>query len=86
MSPTENACSLLAEFQGNLLYNEPSAEYTLWRVGGAAAKLYKPQSIINHRGSATAADIEALIHLVQTTVREQTTIELMREVHIIGDR
>lgn len=40
---------------------------------------------INHRGSASAADIEALIHLVQTKVREQTTIELMREVHIIGD-
>lgn len=41
--------------------------------------------IINHQGSASAADIEALIHLVQTKVREQTTVELSREVHIIGD-
>ena len=41
--------------------------------------------IINQHGSASAADIEALIHLVQTKVREQTTIEMIHEVHIIGD-
>lgn len=41
--------------------------------------------MINHQGTTSAADIEALIYLVQTKVREQTTIELMREVHIIGD-
>ncbi len=41
--------------------------------------------ILNHQGSGTAADIEPLIHLVQTKVREQTTIELIHEVHIIGD-
>lgn len=41
--------------------------------------------IIKPQGSAAVADIEALIHLVQTKVREQTTIELVREVHIIGD-
>lgn len=39
--------------------------------------------IINHQ--RFAADIEALIHLVHTKVREQTTIELIHEVHIIGD-
>lgn len=219
MGALENYCNLAAELQGVLLYNEPLAEYTTWRVGGLAAKLYKPKStsdlvlflrklpktepllwlrlgsnalirdsgfsgtviltqgylkeralldaqtveewfisatfklnpsdkesslhvikdlvehrantqptneyncgsvfrnppghfaarlidgcglkgfnlggavvspkhanfIINHQASATAADIEALIRLVQTKVREQTTIELMREVHIIGD-
>ena len=37
------------------------------------------------KGSVLLNDIEALIHLVQTKVKEQTTIELMREVHIIGD-
>lgn len=37
--------------------------------------------IINHQESA----IDAQIHLVQTKVREQTTIELIHEVHIIGD-
>lgn len=37
------------------------------------------------KGSVLLNDIEALIHLVQTKVKEQTTIELMREVYIIGD-
>ncbi|MDR3501096.1 MAG: UDP-N-acetylmuramate dehydrogenase [Legionella sp.] len=54
-------------------------------LGGAKVSQKHANFIINHQGSASAADIEALIHLVQTKVREQTTIELMREVHIIGD-
>ncbi|ARB93425.1 UDP-N-acetylmuramate dehydrogenase [Legionella longbeachae] len=54
-------------------------------IGGAVVSQKHANFIINHQGSAIAADIEALIHLVQTKVREQTTIELMREVHIIGD-
>jgi UDP-N-acetylmuramate dehydrogenase len=54
-------------------------------LGGASVSQKHANFIINHEGSATAADIEALIHLVQTKVREQTTIELIREVHIIGD-
>lgn len=41
--------------------------------------------IINHQCFTTVTDIEALIHLVQTKVREQTTIELIREVPIMGD-
>lgn len=57
-----------------------------FNIGGALVSQKHANFIINHQGSATAADIEALIHLVQTKVREQTTIELMREVHIIGDR
>ncbi|KTD74453.1 UDP-N-acetylmuramate dehydrogenase [Legionella tucsonensis] len=57
-----------------------------FNIGGAVVSQKHANFIINHQGSATAADIEALIHLVQTKVREQTTIELMREVHIIGDR
>jgi UDP-N-acetylmuramate dehydrogenase len=54
-------------------------------VGGATVSQKHANFIINHEGSATAADIEALIYLVQTKVQKQTTIELMREVHIIGD-
>ncbi|KTC82393.1 UDP-N-acetylenolpyruvoylglucosamine reductase [Legionella cherrii] len=57
-----------------------------FNIGGAMVSQKHANFIINHQGSATAADIEALIHLVQTKVREQTTIELVREVHIIGDR
>lgn len=54
-------------------------------IGGAVVSEKHANFIINHQGTATAANIEALIHLVQTKVREQTSIELIREVHIIGD-
>jgi len=54
-------------------------------VGGAMVSQKHANFIINQHGSASAADIEALIHLVQTKVREQTTIEMIHEVHIIGD-
>lgn len=56
-----------------------------YRIGGAVVSQKHANFIINHEGTASAADIEALIHLVQTKVKEQTTIELMHEVHIIGD-
>lgn len=54
-------------------------------LGGAMVSLKHANFIINHEGTASAADIEALIQLVQTKVNEQKSIELMREVHIIGD-
>ena len=56
-----------------------------FQIGGAVVSQKHANFIINHEGTASAADIEALIHLVQTKVKEQTTIELMHEVHIIGD-
>jgi UDP-N-acetylmuramate dehydrogenase len=54
-------------------------------IGGAVVSQKHANFIINHQGSASAADIEALIHLVQTKVYEQTTVELIHEIHIIGD-
>lgn len=54
-------------------------------IGGAMVSQKHANFIINHEGAASAADIEALIHLVQTKVREQTSVELVHEVHIIGD-
>lgn len=33
------------EFKGQLLFNEPLADYTTWRVGGVAKKLFKPAGI-----------------------------------------
>jgi UDP-N-acetylmuramate dehydrogenase len=53
--------------------------------GLAAVVCTKHAPVISHEGVVRAADIEALIHLVQTKVKEQTTIELMHEVYIIGD-
>ena len=37
------------------------------------------------KAMASACDIEALIELVRETVHKATNIELIREVHIIGD-
>lgn len=54
-------------------------------IGGARVSEKHANFIINHQGAASANDIESLIQYVQKTVQEQTTIELIREVHIIGD-
>jgi UDP-N-acetylmuramate dehydrogenase len=56
-----------------------------YQLGGAKVSTKHANFIINHEGTARATDIEALIHLVQTKVYEHTSIELMREVHIIGE-
>lgn len=55
------------------------------RFGGAVVSEKHANFIINHQGTASANDIESLIQFVQKTVYEQTAIELIREVHIIGD-
>lgn len=55
------------------------------RIGGAMVSEKHANFIINHQGTASSNDIESLIQHVQQTVCEQTDIELVREVHIIGD-
>ena len=55
------------------------------RIGGAVVSEKHANFIINDAGQASANDIESLIQLVQHTVREQTSVDLCREVHIIGD-
>jgi UDP-N-acetylmuramate dehydrogenase len=54
-------------------------------IGGAVISAKHANFIINE-GSASAADIEALIEHIQTVVRDQHGIELQPEVHIIGER
>lgn len=54
-------------------------------IGGAMVSEKHANFIINHQGSASSNDIEALIDFVQKTVYERTAIELIREVHILGD-
>ncbi len=56
------------------------------RLGGAEVSDKHANFIINHEGTATAGDIELLIQHVQRTVYEQTGTELIREIHIIGDK
>lgn len=54
-------------------------------VGGACVSEKHANFIVNS-GSATAADIEALIARVQATVRERCGVDLQREVHIVGEK
>ena len=54
-----------------------------FRAGGAMVSSKHANFIVN-TGNATAAEIEALIAAVRETVKEQTGIELVREVRIIG--
>lgn len=55
------------------------------QLGGAVVSLKHANFIINQHGGASARDIESLIELVHDTVHKQTDIDLIREVHIIGD-
>lgn len=54
------------------------------RVGGASVSPKHANFIVND-GSASAADIEALIDLVRQRVEKETQVKLMPEVHIIGE-
>jgi len=55
------------------------------QLGGAVVSTKHANFIINQNGTASAKDIEQLITLVRETVYQETGIELVREVHIIGD-
>ena len=55
-----------------------------FRIGGASVSEKHANFIINH-GTASAADIEALIGYVQHTVAEKHQIELSTEVRIVGE-
>lgn len=54
------------------------------KIGGAEVSPKHANFIIN-TGDATAQDIEQLITHIANTVKQQHNIELIREVHIIGD-
>ena len=55
-------------------------------LGGARVSEKHANFIVNHEGSAKALDIEALIEHVHATVLERTGINLIREVHFIGEK
>jgi UDP-N-acetylmuramate dehydrogenase len=56
-----------------------------YAFGGALVSEKHANFIVNPRGDARAADIEALIHRVRAIVAEKTGIELEPEVRVIGD-
>jgi len=70
------------EFAGRLI--EKTALKGL-AVGGASVSDKHANFIINN-GTATAADIEALILLVQQKVESAQGIKLKPEVHVVGER
>ena len=55
------------------------------KVGGAEVSTVHSNFIVTVEG-ATAADVESLIEQVRSIVREQTGVELVPEVRIVGDR
>ena len=54
------------------------------KIGGAIVSPKHANFIVN-TGGASAADIEALIELAQSSVKEKFGIELEREVRIVGE-
>lgn len=83
------------EYNCGSVFRNPAGDYAArliescglkgFRLGGAMVSNKHANFIVNYEGLATAADIESLIFLVQNKVRERTMIELIREVHVIGD-
>jgi UDP-N-acetylmuramate dehydrogenase len=69
------------DFAGRLI---ETSELKGLTVGGASVSTKHANFIVND-GSATAADIEALIQLVQQTVEKLQGVKLIPEVHIVGD-
>jgi len=55
-----------------------------YTIGGARVSEKHANFIVNPEGMAKAADIEAIIEHVRTTVRKRTGIDLEPEVQIIG--
>lgn len=55
-----------------------------YRVGGAEVSTKHAGFVIN-KGSATAADVMAVIRHVQETVREQFGVDLVPEVRLLGE-
>jgi UDP-N-acetylmuramate dehydrogenase len=55
------------------------------KLGGAVVSEKHANFIINENGEASAKDIESLIELVKKEVYTNSSIELIQEVHIIGD-
>ena len=55
------------------------------QIGGAVVSTKHANFIINQERTAKAQDIETLIELVRDRVRAKTSIDLVREIHILGE-
>ncbi len=83
------------EYNCGSVFRNPKGDYAArliescglkgFRLGGAQVSEKHANFIINDEGRASAYDIEALIQHVHQTILEQTGIDLVREVHILGE-
>ena len=69
------------DFSGRLIEEAGLKGYCV----GQACVSEKHANFILNQGGATAADIEALIHYVQETVKKKSGVTLVPEVRIIGE-
>ena len=85
----------LGEPNAGSVFRNPPANYAAklieecglkGRVIGGAVISPKHANFIVNTGTASAADIEALIELAQTAVKQKFGMELEREVRIVGER
>lgn len=56
-----------------------------FKIGGAQVSTKHANFIINQENEATAEDIELLIEHVWQTVKNKTGVDLIREVHLVGE-
>lgn len=79
---------------GGSVFRNPPGDYAArlieacglkgYRIGGACVSPRHANFIINDQ-QASPEDVEALVDVMQNTVKQQQGIHLQREIHIIGD-
>lgn len=84
-----------SEYNCGSVFRNPSGDYAARliegcglkgkQIGGALVSTKHANFIINHEGSACAKDIEMLIEHVRGTVAQNKAVDLVQEVHIIGE-
>lgn len=80
---------------GGSVFRNPPGDYAArlieacglkgYRIGGACVSPRHANFIINDQ-QALPEDIEALVDVMQQTVKQQQGIDLQREIHIIGEK
>lgn len=85
-----------SEYNCGSVFRNPPGDYAArliescglkgYSLGGAQVSTKHANFIINRGGEAKASEIESLIELVQASVFEKAQIELVREVHLIGEK
>lgn len=94
MLSKRNASQPTNQPNGGSVFRNPPGDYSArlieacglkgYRIGGACVSPKHANFIVNDEG-ATASDVEHLIEHVAKQVKAQHGVELVREVHIIGE-